>query len=301
MAKELIVTEGLTKNYGKTPGIIDLDLEVRQGEIFGFLGPNGAGKTTTIRTLLDFIRPTKGKITIFGQDSHKESVAIKSRIGYLPGELELYKKLRGSELLHYFSNLRGRVDWKYVEKLAAVLEFDMSKPVKTLSSGNKHKLGLIQAFMHKPDLLILDEPTIGLDPLMQQEFYRLLLEAKAEGQTVFISSHILPEVERVCDRVGFIRHGQLVDVFEISELKKRALRQIEIDFAEPVSKDDFANLSGIKDISVAHNILSCTVSGSLDAVIKAAAHFTVNNIISREPNLEDIFLSYYGDDNDDAS
>jgi len=300
MAKEIIVTEGLTKYYGKTPGIVDLDLKVGQGEIFGFLGPNGAGKTTTIRTLLDFIRPTKGKITIFGLDSHKESVMIKKRVGYLPGELELYKKLRGIELLRFFSNLRGRVDWKYVEKLAAVLEFDMSKPVKTLSSGNKHKLGLIQAFMHQPDLLILDEPTIGLDPLMQQKFYRLLLESKAGGQTVFISSHILPEVERVCDHVGFIRHGKLVDVFEISELKKHALRQIEIHFAEEVSQDDFAGLSGIKDISVTNNILSCTVSGSLDAVIKAAAKFTVNNIISREPNLEDIFLTYYGDGNNNA-
>jgi len=297
----VIRTEGLTKYYGKTLGVADLDLQVEKGEIFGYLGPNGAGKTTTIRTLLDFIHPTKGKATIFGLDTRKDSVRIKRRIGYLPGELELYKKLSGSELLLHFASLRGGVDWRNVEQLAERLDFDMSKPVRSLSSGNKHKLGLIQAFMHKPDLLILDEPTTGLDPLMQQEFYRIMLEAKEAGQTVFLSSHILPEVERVCDRVGFIRHGRLIDIEDVSDLHEHAFRQIEIHFAKPVPKEEFQNLSGVRDVIAEDSVLRCTVAGSLDAVIKTAAKFEVVNVISHEPNLEDIFLAYYGGDNNAAA
>ena len=301
MSEALIVTKGLTKYYGKNIGIVDLDLEVKKGEIYGFLGPNGAGKTTTIRTLLDFIRPTKGTAAIFGLDARKDNVRIKNRIGYLPGELELYKKLNGSELLRHFSNLRGNVDWRHVKNLAERLDFDMSKPARSLSSGNKHKLGLIQAFMHKPDLLILDEPTVGLDPLMQQEFYELVLEAQEEGQTAFISSHILPEVERICDRVAFIRKGKLIDVKEISDLKAQAFRQIEITFAQAVPKDEFSNLAGVQDVVVEDTVLRCTVAGSLDAVIKAAARFEVVNLISHEPNLEDIFLNYYGGEQSAAS
>jgi len=301
MSEALIVTKGLTKYYGKNIGIVDLDLEVKKGEIYGFLGPNGAGKTTTIRTLLDFIRPTKGTAAIFGLDARKDNVRIKNRIGYLPGELELYKKLNGSELLRHFSNLRGNVDWRHVKNLAERLDFDMSKPARSLSSGNKHKLGLIQAFMHKPDLLILDEPTVGLDPLMQQEFYELVLEAQEEGQTAFISSHILPEVERICDRVAFIRKGKLIDVKEISDLKAQAFRQIEITFAQAVPKDEFSNLAGVQDVVVEDTVLRCTVAGSLDAVIKAAARFEVVNLISHEPNLEDIFLTYYGGEQSAAS
>ncbi len=298
ISEPLIFTEGLTKYYGKTLGVADLDLEVRPGEIFGFLGPNGAGKTTTIRTLLDFIRPTSGRAAIFGWDAHQNSVDIKKRVGYLPGELELYKKLTGAELLRHFSSLRGGVDWGYVEELAARLDYDMSKPIRALSSGNKHKLGIVQAFMNKPDLLILDEPTTGLDPLMQQEFYEMLLEAKNAGQTVFISSHILPEIERVCDRAAFIRNGKLIDVQDISDLKEQALRRIEIHFAQPVAAAEFTDLSGVADVVVVDNILRCTAVGSLDAVIKAAAKHEVVDIVSREPNLEELFLTYYGGDND---
>lgn len=296
MAEALIQTKELTKFYGKSLGIDSLDLEVRTGEVFGFLGPNGAGKTTTIRILLDFIRPTSGAATIFGMDTKKESVKIKEKIGYLPGELELYKKLTGYEFLRYFSNLRGNVKWAYVEELAERLDFDMKKPARSLSSGNKHKLGIIQAFMNEPELLILDEPTTGLDPLMQQEFYKMILEAKEKGQTAFISSHILPEVERVCDRVGFIRKGRLIDVKEVSDLKSQAFRHLEIYFGRPVPKEEFVNLAGVKDVVVEDTMLRCTVAGSLDAIIKAAAKFEVINVISQEPNLEDIFLSYYGGD-----
>ncbi len=297
----VIRTEGLTKYYGKTLGITDLNLEVKKGEVFGCLGPNGAGKTTTIRMLLDFIHPTRGKATIFGLDTHKDNVKIKRCVGYLPGELELYKNLKGGEFLRHFAYLRGGVDWKHVQELAERLDFDMSKPIRSLSSGNKHKVGLIQAFMHKPELLILDEPTVGLDPLMQQEFYQMVHEAKEQGQTLFISSHILPEVERICDRVGFIRRGKLIEVEDVSDLKKHAFRQIEIHFAGSVPKEEFENLSVVRDVMVEDSVLRFTVAGPLDAVIKAAAKFEVVNVISHEPNLEDIFLTYYGGDENAAS
>ena len=296
MFEALIQTKELTKYYGKSLGIADLDLEIRAGEVFGFLGPNGAGKTTTIRTLLDFIRPTRGAATIFGMDAQKDSVKIKKKIGYLPGELEIYKKLTGYEFLRYFSNLRGNVKWAYVENLAERLDFDMNKTARSLSSGNKHKLGIIQAFMSEPELLILDEPTTGLDPLMQQEFYKIILEAKEKGQTAFISSHILPEVERVCDRVAFIRKGRLIDVKEVSELKAQAFRHVEIYFSQPVPEEEFIGLAGVKDVKRQDAMVRCTVAGSVDAVIKTAAKFEVINIISEEPNLEDVFLAYYGRD-----
>lgn len=296
-----IHTEGLTKFYGKQRGVLDVNLDVQQGEVFGYLGPNGAGKTTTIRILLDFIHPSRGRATILGLDTHQKSCEIRGRIGYLPGELALYDKLTGAELLRYVSHLRGGVDWKYVEELAVQLEYDLSQRIRSLSHGNKQKLGLLQAFMHKPELLILDEPTIGLDPLMQQEFYRLITEAKGEGRTVFLSSHIMPEVERVCDRVGIIREGQLIAVENIEALKARALRRLEIHFATPVPQEAFADVAGVRDVSVQNSILSCTVVGTLDALVKAAAQFEVVNLISHEPSLEEIFLAYYSGDDDNAT
>lgn len=297
MSDGIIHTEGLTKSYGKNRGVTDVSLDVRPGEVFGFLGPNGAGKTTTIRTLLDFIRPNSGVAQIFGLDVHEQSREIRRRIGYLPGDLALYEKLKGAEMLRYVGNLRGGVDWKAVEALAERLDSDLSRPIRTLSQGNRQKIGLIQALMQKPELLILDEPTNGLDPLIQQVFYRLITEV--ESQTVFLSSHNLPEVERVCDRVGIIREGRLIAVEEVSALKSRALRQLEIHFGAPVSEAAFADVAGISDLSVEHNVLRCTVKGSLDAVIKAASRFEVVNLISHEPSLEDIFLAYYdrGDNN----
>ncbi len=296
-----IHTEGLTKFYGKQRGVLNVNLDVQRGEVFGYLGPNGAGKTTTIRMLLDFIHPSRGRATIFGLDTHQNSREIRGRIGYLPGELALYDKLTGAELLRYVSHLRGGVDWKYVEELAVQLDYDLSQRIRSLSHGNKQKLGLLQAFMHKPELLILDEPTIGLDPLMQQEFYRLIAEAKGEGRTVFLSSHIMPEVERVCDRVGIIREGQLIAVEKVEALKARALRRLEIHFATPVPQEAFADVVDVRDVSVQNSILSCTVVGALDALIKAAARFKVVNIISHEPSLEEIFLAYYSGDNDNAA
>lgn len=290
----ILNTSHLTKFYGKQCGIEDINLEVRKGEVFGYLGPNGAGKTTTIRVLLDFIRPTSGIATIFGFNSRLSSVETRRRIGYLPGELSMYGNLTGAELLRYVSSLRGGTDLTYATDLAKRMDCDLTRHLKALSHGNRQKIGLIQAFMHKPQLIILDEPTIGLDPLMQQEFYRLISEARTDECTVFLSSHILPEVERVCDRVGIIREGRLVAVETVETLKSRALRRLEIHFARTVPPEGFVSVPGVRDVVVRDSVLSCTVIGSLDALIKTAARFEVVNIISHEPSLEEVFLTYYG-------
>ena len=301
MNNEVVInTTGLTKYYGKQLGISEVDLAVNRGEVFGYLGPNGSGKTTTIRTLLDFIRPSGGSAAIFGLDARQSSVAIHRRIGYLNGELALYDDMTGAELLRYLGNLRGGLDWKYVQELAARFQCDLPRRIQGLSLGNKQKLGLLQAFMHKPELLILDEPTNGLDPLMQHEFYNLLTETKKEGRTIFLSSHILPEVEKVCDRVGIIRQGKLVTVETIESLKSHAVRQLEIHFAAPVPKEKFINIPGVRDIVVQDNLLTCTVVGSLDALVKTAARFEVVNIISHEASLEDIFMTYYSEGKNDV-
>ena len=291
----IISAAKLTKYYGKQLGIVDVDLEVKRGEVFGYLGPNGAGKTTTIRTLLDFIRPTSGSATVFGLDIRQSSVEIHRRVGYLNGELALYNNMTGEDLLKYLGNLRGGLDWEYVKALAARFQCDLPRRIQGLSLGNKQKLGLLQAFMHKPELLILDEPTNGLDPLMQHEFYDLLSETKKEGRTVFLSSHILPEVEKVCDRVGIIRQGKLVTVETIETLKSHAVRKLEIHFAGIVPKEKFINVTGVRGIVVQDNLLTCNVVGSLDSLVKAAAQFEVVNIISHEPTLEDIFMTYYNE------
>ena len=292
----IIHTSGLTKYYGKQRGMVDISLDVRRGEVFGYLGPNGAGKTTTIRTLLNLIRPTRGIATIFGMDIQLKGLEVRRHTGYLPGELKLYDNLTGAEMLRYLGYLSGGVDWARVENLATRLDCDLLPPIRSLSHGNRQKIGLIQAFMNTPDLLILDEPTIGLDPLMQQEFYRLVSETKAQGRTVFLSSHIMPEVEHICDRVAIIREGRLVTVEDIDNLKARSIRRLEIHFAGPVSQEKFTEISGVKDVSVHDSVLTCTVVGELDALVKAASQARVVNIISHEPSLEEIFLDYYNEE-----
>src|SRR5659263_248594 len=241
--------ERMTKNYGKNRGVADLDLEVEPGEVFGFLGPNGAGRTTTIRVLLDLIRPTTGRALVLGRDSHRDTLAIQAHSGYLPGELSLYPTLTGRETLRYLANLRGGVDWRDVSALAERLDCDLDRKVADLSSGNKRKLGLIQAFMHRPELLILDEPTSGLDPLVQHEFYALVDEVRDAGQTVFLSSHVLPEVQRVCDRVAFIREGELVAVEDVAALTGRAVREVEVTFAAPVPAAAFEGVDGVTSVT----------------------------------------------------
>jgi ABC-2 type transport system ATP-binding protein len=293
----VIHIEGLTKLYGKQRGILDVNLDIRRGEVFGYLGPNGAGKTTTIRTLLHFLFPTRGRASIFGLDIARHSLETRRRIGYLPGELETYDNLTGRELLEFMGYLRGGIDWEYVRELAGRFDYDLGMKIKSLSHGNRQKVGLIQAFMNRPELLILDEPTIGLDPLMQQEFYRIIDEIKKEGRTVFLSSHIMPEVERVCDRVGIIREGRLIAVEEIGVLKARAIRRLEIHFTQPVPPEQFRGISGVSDVEVRDNMLICTIAGDIDALIKAAAQHHVLNVVSHEPSMEEIFLAYYNQEN----
>ena len=290
-----IETDNLTKFYGDYRAISNINLEVREGEVFGYLGPNGAGKTTTIRTLLDFIRPTSGGASILGLDTRANSREVKRRVAYLPGDIMLYEKLTGREALTYTANLRGGVDWRFVADLAERLECDLDRKVRSLSRGNKQKVGLVQAFMNKPELIIMDEPSSGLDPLMQQEFYRLIDEVRADGRTVFISSHIMPVVERVCDRVGIIRRGELVTVEDVSALRERALHKLEFHFSTSVPVEAFADLPGVRDVAVNDSVLRCTTVGSPDALIKAVARYEVVKLVSHEPHLEDIFLSYYGE------
>ncbi len=285
--------EGLTKYYGRQLGVVDLDLEVQSGEIFGYLGPNGAGKTTTIRMLLDLIRPTRGSATVLGTDVQLDSLEVRRRVGFVSGEPSLYGNLTGGELLKYLAGVRGGVDWRTVRTLADRLECDLSRRVGTLSRGNRQKLAVIRAFMHEPELLILDEPTSGLDPLKQQEFEQMLREVKAEGRTVFLSSHILPEAEQVCDRVAIIRSGRLVAVEEMAVLKSRSFRSIQIEFAGTVPGAEFAGLDGVRNVVVEDGTLRCEVVGMLDPLIKAAARHQVVNVSTHEPSLEEIFLAYY--------
>ena len=292
----VIRLEGLTKYYGKKLGIADLNLKVKSGEIFGFLGPNGAGKTTTIRLLLDLLRPTSGKITILGLDAQADSLAVRRSIGYIPSDPSLYGTLSGHDLITYFANLRGGVQWSKVTALAERLQCDLSRPISSLSRGNKQKLAVIRAFMHEPHLLVLDEPTSGLDPLIQAEFEEIVREAKGEGRTVFLSSHFLHEVEQLADRVGIIRDGRLAAVEEIASLKSRSIRRLEIKFAGPVPEEEFVRLDGVRNVQTQGSTLVCDVAGVLDPLIKAAARHTIVNLKTHEPNLEEIFLAYYGED-----
>jgi ABC-2 type transport system ATP-binding protein len=290
----VIETERLTKSYGSHRGIIDVDLAVREGEVFGFLGPNGAGKTTTIRTLLDLIRPTSGVARVFGIESSADPVAIHRRIGYLPGEFALYDRLTGAQTIRYFANLRGGVDAAYQASLLERLDLDPSRRFREYSKGNKQKVGLIIAVQHRPDLLILDEPTAGLDPLVQQGFFGILRELVAEGRTAFVSSHILSEVEKSCDRVAIIREGRLVKVDTVEGLRDLAHHQVELRFAGPVPESAFAALAGVSDVQVDDHVLRLRVSGPITPVVQAAAEYELLDFVSREPSLEETFLAQYG-------
>jgi ABC-2 type transport system ATP-binding protein len=290
----LIETERLTKSYGANRGIVDLDLEVDEGEVFGFLGPNGAGKTTTIRTLLDHLRPTSGKARIFGIETTADPVAIHRRTGYLPGEFTLYDRLTGGQTIEYFGNLRGGVDPAYRASLIERLDLDPSRRFKEYSKGNKQKLGLVVAFQHRPELLILDEPTSGLDPLVQQAFYGLVGEAQAEGRTVFLSSHVLSEVERTCDRVAIVRDGRLVRTGRVDTLRDLAHHQVELRFPDGVPTAEFAALPGVSDVVVEDHILRLRVAGPITPVLQAAARHELVDFLAREPSLEETFLAEYG-------
>jgi ABC-2 type transport system ATP-binding protein len=290
----VIRTEKLTKSYGSHRGIIEVDLEVEKGEVFGFLGPNGAGKTTTIRVLLDLIRPTSGKAYVFGIESSVDPVAIHRRIGYLPGEFALYDRLTGRQTLEYFGNLRGGVDRAYQAQLVERFDLDASRRFREYSKGNKQKVGLVAALQHKPELLLLDEPTAGLDPLVQQTFFELLREQVKDGATVFLSSHILSEVERSCDRVAIIRDGRLAQVDRVDALRDLAHHQVELRFAGEPPVDEFKAIPGVSDVVVEDHLLRLRVFGAITPVVTAAARLGVTDFLSREPSLEETFLAQYG-------
>ena len=285
---------GLTKHYGDVKAVVDLNLDVQRGEIFGFLGPNGAGKTTTIRTLMDEIRATSGLASIVGLDTHKNSVEIRKHIGYIPGDLAMYPNLTGKDTVTYFANLRGGVEWDYVNSLADRLEADLSKKVGDLSTGNRQKVGIIQAFMNKPEVLIMDEPSSGLDPLVQRTFQDMMKEVTSNGSTVFLSSHTLSEVQRVADRVGIIRAGRLVTVEGVQDLRSKAIRRVDMFFDSPVEASVFSAVHGARDIEVRNHHLSLSFDGRMEDLLRAAStHYTLTDINSQEADLEEIFLTYY--------
>jgi ABC-2 type transport system ATP-binding protein len=292
---DLIQVNHLTKHYGGHRGITDVTFTIGEGEVFGFLGPNGAGKTTTIRTLMGLLRASSGSATIAGLDCWKDSTAVKKLVGYLPGEFTFDPGLRGAQIIEYLGHLRGGVDKAEVRKLIERLDFDPSRRFREYSRGNKQKLGLIQAFMHKPRLLILDEPTGGLDPLNQQEFNRMVAEVHAGGRTVFLSSHILSEVEHTCDRVAIIREGKLVKIDHVAALKDIHQHEVEISFAQPASTTWFQNLAGVSRVTQGTNehTLHLNVQGTLTNVIQVAGQHEATNISTHEPSLEEVFLRFY--------
>jgi len=290
----VIELEKLTKSYGPHRGIIDVDLAVNEGEIFGFLGPNGAGKTTTIRTLLDLIRPTSGRALVFGIESSANPAAIHRRIGYIPGEFALYDRLTGGQTLEYFANLRGGVDRAYQKSLIERFELDPSRRFREYSKGNKQKVGIVIALQHRPELLVLDEPTSGLDPLVQQSFFATLRESVLAGATVFLSSHILSEVEKSADRVAIIREGRIVKLDTVEGLRDLAHHQVELRFAGPVPASDFEGLPGVSDLVADDHVLRMRVAGAITPVVRAAAKYELLDFVSREPSLEETFLAQYG-------
>ena len=298
-----LMTQGLTKSYGKVRALRGVDLEVSRGEIFGYLGPNGAGKTTTIRCLLDLIRPDGGTVRVLGRDPQADSVAVRARTGYLPGELQVDPNMTVEGALRYLNALRGnKADWGFVRQLTERLDLALKPPIKNLSHGNKQKVGIVQALMHRPELLLLDEPTLGLDPLMQHEVYHLLKEAQADGATIFFSSHIMSEVEAVAERVAIIREGVIVEVAETASLINRALRRANVRFKQLVDISPLANVPGVTVLSQDDSTsVLLQVEGEMDGLIKALAAFPVSDFETERPSLEEIFLAYYEASDKEAS
>jgi ABC-2 type transport system ATP-binding protein len=290
--------EKLTRRYSGGRGIQDIDLTVQRGEIFGFLGPNGAGKSTTLRTMLGFMRPTSGRAKILGFDSQTRTREIHEHTGNLPGEFSLEDRLNGRDFLTLVSNLRGLESTACAFEIADRLDADLDRPMRRLSRGNKQKIGIVQALMHQPDLIVLDEPTGGLDPLAQERFLDLLVEARQRGQTVFFSSHVLSEVERVADRVGIIREGRLVDVEQVATLTGKALRHVKVVFAGAPPADTLSKLQqidGVEAVAADGVTLAFTAQGHADEIVKLIARQEIVSLDVERPSLEEMFLSFYGD------
>jgi ABC-2 type transport system ATP-binding protein len=295
-----ISTQRLTKDYGGARGLFDLDLEVAEGEVFGYLGPNGAGKSTTIRLLMGFIHATRGSASVLGLDAVRRSVEVKRLVGYMPGELPQFGGLRGREIAAHFGALRGGVDQPRVKEITERLDLDLGQKFQQYSTGNKRKLGILLAFMHRPRLLILDEPSSGLDPLNQQEFFKLVQGAKAAGTTIFLSSHVLSEVEHVCERVGIIRCGRLVKVARLEELHEIRVRRVEVEFAGPPMPELFSQLPGVENVESSKHRVTFTARGSFEPIADALAGHHVVKMASHEPSLEEVFLTYYEDKPEEA-
>jgi beta-exotoxin I transport system ATP-binding protein len=285
--------DAVTKIYRGGGGVRNLTLDVEPGEIFGYLGPNGAGKTTTIRLLLDLIRPSAGTISVFGHDSRRDSVAIRRRVGYLPGDLALYEQLSARDVLSHFSHLRGGPAWKEIRSLADSLELDLDRPIRSLSRGTRQKVGIVAALMGEPDLLVLDEPTSGLDPLVQHQVHEMLRAAAASGRSVFLSSHVLSEVAQIADRVGLIRDGELVTVERVVDLRERAAHLIDVRLHHEANRDTFASLPGVTVCTVSGNDVHLEVAGDLRPVVSAIAASDLDDLSIREPSLEEVFLAFY--------
>jgi len=292
---QVIVIRDLRKYYGRSRGVEKVNLTVREGEIFGFLGPNGAGKTTTIRTMIDCIRPTSGSIRVLGKDPVKEGARIRREIGYLPSDFSMEGRMSARNYLNFLLGMMDHTGEDRIEELAGRFELDLDKRIKDFSRGNRQKVGIVSAFMHDPKLLIMDEPTTGLDPLMQQEFYRLVLEEKKRGVTIFLSSHILSEVDAVCDKVGVIREGEVVAVETIEKFKEKTGQLMRVKFEKMPDKDLFQGIEGISDVKVLDDeTLQLTVFSNVDAVVKELANHTIRKLTFDETSMEHVFLKYYG-------
>ena len=294
MAEAAIITSGLTKRYGAARGIEDVTFEVERAEVFGFLGPNGAGKTTTIRTLLGLLRPTAGRASILGFDVWRDGVAARARTGFLPGEFTFDEQVTGEELLDLFADLRGVGDRAYARSIASRFEADLTRPLGELSRGNRQKVGLVQALAHRPAVLVMDEPTAGLDPLMQEQFARLVGELRHEGTTVFLSSHNLAEVERMCDRVGILRAGRLAAVESVEAITGRALRHVRLRFARDAPVGEFAALPGVSGLRADGPVLRLLLAGEPTELVRTAARHRLLDVEIARPSLEEAFVAAYG-------
>jgi ABC-2 type transport system ATP-binding protein len=289
----MIKFDNLTKYYGPILAVDNVSLDIEQGEIFGYLGPNGSGKTTTIRCMMDFIRPSSGVITVEGKNSVTESKFTRSQIGYVPSDPVFYDRSTGDQVLNFVDSIYNVDSSSFRMELSERLDCDLSRKISTLSRGNRQKIALIRAFMFKPSVLVLDEPTTGLDPLIQREFNEIIKELRENGTTVFLSSHVLSEVEELCDRVGILNVGGLVALETMGDIKSRAVRQIEIEFESAPSQKEFNDITGLDNIVLKDRILTADIRGDFNGIIKAASKYSVLNIVTREPNLDEIFLEYY--------